>query len=98
VRIDGADLVQVFGPPDAALSKPPEAAQNYIYFHSGRIRFAKITMDDVDLELVDKDPSNNLDFSLEHYYQQLQAGYTKMTANYGLVTYIPDYSAIAKKP
>ena len=55
-------------------------------------------MDDVDLELVDKDPSNNLDFSLEHYYQQLQAGYTKMTANYGLVTYIPDYSAIAQKP
>ena len=98
VRLDGADLVQVFGPPDAALTKPPEAAQNYIYFHSGRIRFAKITMDDVDLELVDKDPSNNLDFSLEHYYQQLQAGYTKMTANYGLVTYIPDYSAIAKKP
>lgn len=98
VRIDGADLVQVFGPPDAPLTKPPEAAQNYIYFHGSRIRFAKLTMDDVDLELVDKDPSNDLDFSLEHYYQQLEAGYAKLTASQGLITYIPDYSAIAKKP
>jgi hypothetical protein len=98
VRIDGTDLVQVFGPPDAALTKPPEAAQNYIYFHGGRMKFGKLTMDDVDLELVDKDPSNDLDFSLEHYYQQLQAGYSKMTPGQGLVVYITDYSALAKKP
>lgn len=98
VRIDGDDLVQVFGPPDAPLTKPPEAAPNYIYFHGGRMKLARLTMDDADLELVDKDPSNDLDFSLEHYYQQLQAGYTKMTATQGLVTYIPDYSAIAEKP
>jgi hypothetical protein len=97
VRIEGDSLVQVFGPTDAALKPPPEAAKNYIYFRGGRMKFGKLTMDDVDLELVDKDPSNEFDFSLDHYYQQLQAGYSKMTPGQGLVVYVPDYSAVAKK-
>ncbi len=97
VRIDGDSMVQVFGPPDAALAQPPEAAKNYIYFHGGRMKFGKLTMDDVDLELVDKDPSNDFDFSLDHYYQQLQAGYSKMTPRQGLVAYVVDYSALESK-
>ena len=98
VRIDGDVMVQIFGPADAKLPQPPEAAKNFIYFHGGRMKFGKLTMQDVDLELVDKDPSNALDFSLEHYYQQLEAGYSKMTAGQGLVVYVVDYSALAKKP
>jgi len=98
VKIDGDEMVQVFGPPNAALKDPPTPAKNYIYFYGGRIKFGKLTMNDVDLELIDKDPSNPLDFSLQHYYEQLQAGYSKMTASQGLVTYIADYSAIAQKP
>ena len=98
VRIDGDDMVQVFGPPDATLKDPPVPAKNYIYFHGGRIIFGKLTMNDVDLELIDKDPSNPLDFSIVHYYAQLQAGSFKMTANQGLVAYVADYSAIAPKP
>lgn len=98
VRIDGDDMVQVFGSPDAALKDPPVPAKNYIYFHGGRIIFGKLTMNDVDLELIDKDPSNPLDFSIVHYYAQLQAGYFKMTASQGLVAYVADYSTIAPKP
>jgi len=97
VTIQGDSLVQVFGPPDAALTQPPEAAKNYIYFHGGRMKFGKLTMDDVDLELVDKDPSNDFDFSLDHYSQQLQAGYSKVTPRQGLVAYVVDYSTIAPK-
>ena len=97
VRIEGDSLVQVFGPPDAALMPPPEAAKNYIYFRGGRMKFGKLTMDDVDLELVDKDPSNDFDFSLDHYAQQLQAGYSKITPRQGLVAYVVDYSAIAPR-
>jgi hypothetical protein len=98
VHIEGDDLVQIFGPPDATLKQPPEAAKNYIYFHGGRMKFGKLTMEDVDLELVDKDPSNPLDFSLDHYYQQLEAGYSKLTPNQGLISYLVDYSALTKKP
>ena len=36
------------------------------------MKFGKLTMEDVDLELVDKDPSNAFDFSLDHYQQQLE--------------------------
>jgi hypothetical protein len=97
-RIEGDELVQTFGPADAVMKQPPEAAKNYIYFHGGRMRFGKLTMNDVDLELVDKDPSNDFDFSLDHYYQQLEAGYSKLTPSQGLVSYVVDYSALAKKP
>jgi hypothetical protein len=97
VRIEGNDLIQVFGTPGSAAPKPPDAAKNYIYFHGGRMKFGKLTMDDVDLELVDKDPSNDFDFSLDHYQLQLEAGYSKSQADLGLVVYMPDYSAVAKK-
>jgi len=96
VRIEGDSMVQVFGP-HASLTPPPEAAKNYIYFHGGRMKFGKLTMDDVDLELVDKDPSNDLDFSLDHYSQQLEAGYSKTTPRQGLVAYVVDYSALESK-
>jgi hypothetical protein len=97
VRIEGDALVQIFGPADATLKEPPEPAKNYIYFRGGRMRFGKLTMDDVDMELIDKDPSNDLDFSLDHYYQQLEAGYSKLTSAQGLVAYVVDYSAVIKK-
>jgi hypothetical protein len=97
VRIEGDALVQVFGPADATLKEPPEPAKNYIYFRGGRMRFGRLTMDDVDMELIDKDPSNDLDFSLDHYYQQLEAGYSKLTSTQGLVAYVVDYSAVIKK-
>lgn len=61
------------------------------------MKFGKLTMDDVDLELVDKDPSNPFDFSLDHYQQQLEAGYSKSLPNMGLVVYMPDYSAVTNK-
>jgi hypothetical protein len=96
VSIDGDGLVQVFGPPNATIPKPPTAAPNFIYFRGGRMKFGKLTMDDVDLQLVDKDPSNAFDFSLDHYAEQLDAGYSRSLPNLGLVVYMPDYSTVAK--
>jgi len=97
VRIEGDTLVQVFGPANSTLQQPPDAPKNYIYFRGGRMKFGKLTMDDVDLELVDKDPSNPFDFSLDHYQQQLEAGYSKSLPSMGLVVYMPDYSAVTNK-
>ncbi|MFY9938013.1 MAG: hypothetical protein WAK33_14130 [Silvibacterium sp.] len=97
VRIDGNEMVQVFGPANSPPPAAPDGAKNYIYFRGGRMKFGKLTMEDVDLELVDKDPSNAFDFSLDHYQQQLAAGYSKSLLSLGLVVYMPDYAAISKK-
>jgi len=97
VRIEGDEMVQVFGPAGSPPPAAPDGAKNHIYFRGGRMKFGKLTMDDVDLELVDKDPSNAFDFSLDHYQQQLNAGYSKSLPSLGLVVYMPDYAAIAKK-
>jgi hypothetical protein len=95
VRIEGDSLVQVFGPPDATVPAPPTLAKNFLYFKGGRMKFGKFTMENVDLELIDKDQSNNFDFSLDHYAQQLEAGYAKILPSLGLLVYVPDYATVA---
>jgi hypothetical protein len=98
VRIEGDGLVQIFGPANAAIPPPPTPAKNYVYFHGGRMKFGKLTMDDVDLQLVDKDASNSFDVSLDHYAEQLDAGYSKSLPSLGLLVFMPDYSTVAKSP
>src|SRR5262245_19552632 len=91
VRVEGQTLVQVFGngvpkPPD-----PPAAAKNHILFRGGEISFGKLTMNDADLEIVDDDPGDPLDFSVDGWNQQLVAGYAKITARHGLRAHVPDF-------
>jgi hypothetical protein len=97
VRIEGDCLVQVFGNPDAPLPPPRTPAPNYIYFHGGAMRFGKLTMADVDLELVDMEPKTPFDFDLTHYYEQLEQGYSKSLPGFGLLVYAPDYRTIRGK-
>ena len=59
------------------------------------MEFGKLTMNDVDLELVNEKRAPEFDFSLDHYYEQLENGYTKSLASRGLVVYMPGYAAIA---
>ena len=87
VRITGDRLVQNFGPADN-LTTPPTPAAAYIYFRGGTMRFGKLTMKDVDLELVDKDNSPQVSFSIASYYHQLEAGYSKALPNRGLLVYM----------
>jgi trans-aconitate methyltransferase len=51
-------------------------------------------MNDADLELIDSDPTDPFDFSIDHYKEQLVAGYSKMTPHGGLCVHMPDYSKI----
>ena len=64
VRIEGDGLVQIFGPANAIIPPPPFPAKSYIYFRGGRMKFGKLTMDDVDLQLVDEDPRTASTFRL----------------------------------
>lgn len=95
VRIDGDSLIQIFGPVDAKLSDPPVQVNEYVYFRGGRLQFGKLIMNDADLELVNEKPAPQFDFSLEHYYLQLQNGYNKLLPDRGIVSYMPGYATVA---
>ncbi|MFZ0432869.1 MAG: hypothetical protein WBF14_13650 [Candidatus Acidiferrales bacterium] len=71
-------------------------ARNYVLFKGGTVRFGKLTMTDADLELMDADPADPFDFAIDHYQDQLVAGYSKSTADGGLCVHMPDYDKIPR--
>jgi hypothetical protein len=95
IRLQGDYIVQIFGAPQ----KYPWArvpAQNYMAFSGNRLRFGKLTMDNTDLMLIDVDPKDALDFYLDHYQEQLAAGYTKITKDFGLRVFMVDYGKLKR--
>jgi hypothetical protein len=93
VRMEGDFIVQVFGGSDAKPAKNIRSG-NYMAYKNNRLRFNKLLMNDADLILIDMDPNDPLDFFLEHYKEQLSAGYTKTTLDSGLRVYIKDYNKL----
>jgi hypothetical protein len=93
VRIEGEKIIQVFGGSDA---KPVKNIRhgNYMAYKNNRLRFNKLVMNDADLILIDMDPSDPLDFYLEHYKEQVSAGYTKTTLDSGLRVFIKDFNKL----
>ena len=90
VRIADNRIVQTFGSGDA----PPAASgpsQNHISWRNGELAFGKLTMTETDLELVDADPADPFDFSIDHWDEQLAAGYSKTLPNRSLEAPMPDY-------
>jgi hypothetical protein len=67
---------------------------NYMAYRGARLRFGKLTMTSTDLTLIDMDPQDPLDFYLDHYWDQLAAGYSKITHTFGLHTYCRDYNKL----
>jgi hypothetical protein len=68
--------------------------QNFMAFRGGTLRFGDLTMSDADLGLVDSQPVDPFDFSLQHYKQQLVAGYAKLTPRGGLCVHVPDFGKL----
>ena len=96
VRIDRGMLVQTFGTGTAPPLSPPAVAKNYIYWRGGQLTFGKLTMTETDLELVDDDPKDPFDFSVDRWNDQLVAGYSKVTASRGLKAHMKDYNDLRK--
>lgn len=96
VQIVNGALVQTFGSGERRSLSPPAISRNYIYWRGGELQFGKLTMTETDLELIDNDPDDPFDFSVDHWNDQLVAGYSKNTPNHGLKTHIPDYSDLKK--
>jgi hypothetical protein len=95
-RVAGRDVVQVFGDGVRRRLTPRAVSRNYIYWRGGSLAFGKLTMTATDLELVDMDPSDPFDFSVEHWNDQLVAGYSKTTAARGLKAHMPDYNDLGR--
>ena len=97
VRIDNNRLVQTFGSGKAAPLASRALSPNHIYWRGGQLSFGKLTMTDTDLELVDADPKDPFDFSIDHWNAQLVAGTSKTLANRALRTSMPDYDDLRRR-
>lgn len=89
VRIVSPDLEEVFGNAPEDVDRV-EMWRNFLSLKGGVIDFGSLTMNNVDLIMIDisKDPWFDLD--LVNYQTQLTAGYTRMTAQSGLQIFMPD--------
>lgn len=92
VRVEPNAIVQVFGSGAPRPLTPPATAKNFIYWRGGQLTFGKLTMSETDLELVDEDPKDPFDFSVDRWNDQLSAGYSKVTPQHGLKAHMPDYN------
>jgi hypothetical protein len=97
VRIERGALIQVFGSGAPRPIAPAADARNHIYWRGGQLAFGKLTMTETDLELVDEDPRDPFDFSVDRWSEQLVAGYSKTTAARGLRAHMPDYNDLRLK-
>jgi hypothetical protein len=92
VRIVGQRMVQTFGGDAMRAIAPRTLSPNHIYWRGSQLSFGKLMMSDTDLELVDMDPKDPFDFSVDHWSAQLVAGYSKTLPDKGLIAFMPDYS------
>ena len=95
VRIQGNDIVQTFGQPQAE-NFAAHLSGNFIAYRDNELGFGKLTMHDTDMILVDMDPQDPFDFFLDHYKDQLVAGYSKTTNTFGLRVFMRDYNKLKR--
>jgi hypothetical protein len=95
IRLDGENIVQTFGKAPNKSDKQA-AAGNYMAYRENRLRFGKLTMNDADMILIDMDPRDPFDFFLDHYKEQLSAGYTKITPAFGLRVFMRDFDKLSR--
>jgi hypothetical protein len=95
IAIVGNAIVQTFGGSDKRPADRPQNA-NYMSYQGNQLRFGKLTMTDADIVLNDLDPNDPFDFYLDHYKEQLAAGYTKITTGFQLRAYLKDFDKLGK--
>jgi hypothetical protein len=96
VRIQGNEIIETFGRKQDS-NFNPVISGNYMAYRGNELRFGKLTMHDTDMVLLDMDPQDPFDFFLDHYVDQLVAGYSKTTPTFGLRVYMRDYNKL-KRP
>ena len=97
VQIAGEHIVQVFGNRQKA-DVVHQRSGNYMAYRGGQLRFGNLTISDADVVLIDMDPQDPFDFSLAHYKEQLVAGYTQTTPDFGLRVFMRDFNKVQNSP
>jgi len=92
IRNDGVMIILEYG--GGAPAKSPVQGNFMSYKGSGPLRFGKLTMEPTDLTLIDMNPGDPFDFSLDRYKDQLVAGYTKTTSSFGLRVFMRDVNKL----
>jgi hypothetical protein len=93
-HIEGNAIVLTFG--DKNRATKARQTGNYMSFRGNRLRFGKLTMTDVDMILIDMDPTDPLDFFLDRYKDQIAAGYSKISLNSALRIFVRDFNKLGK--
>jgi hypothetical protein len=92
VRVEGDELMQIFdaGLHLAPLELPKPEEKNVMYFRGGTLRMGKLLMLEADMEVIDTDTSDPFSFFIDHYNDELVAGYEYNRPNYGLTVFMRD--------
>jgi hypothetical protein len=93
IRVETNSIIQTFGGADAK-SGPKTQSGNYMAFQGNRLRVGKLTMDDTDIVLSEMNPAAPLDFFLDHYKDQLAAGYTKISPAFQVHAFIRNFDKL----
>ena len=88
--IVGDELVEVYGDP-RPFAPAPMPAEHYIYFRGGIMQFGRLTMQGVDLELLNKNADESFELSLRDLFRQSLPGYLKNMPDRGLVAYVQSF-------
>ncbi|HEY3169389.1 MAG TPA: hypothetical protein VGK08_00150, partial [Thermoanaerobaculia bacterium] len=91
VRLENDRVVEVFGAGKSVAEREERSAENFMRFRGGHLRFGKLTMHETDMTILDQDPKDPFEMFLDHYNEQLVAGYSKNTPAFGLRVYMPDF-------
>ncbi len=94
VWMENNAIVTIFG--QGAPSAATMEAASYMTFQGNRVRLGKLIMEDADLTVLNLDSGDAIDWSQDHYRDQLVAGYTKMTPSFGLRAYVKDYARLSR--
>jgi len=99
-RLEPGRMVLIFDSPGEKpapkLSPPDRSAPNFMYYEGGTLAFGRLTMKGTRLQIVDADPRDPFDFFLDHYNEQLVAGYDQNLPDGGLIVHMPDYGKLSK--
>lgn len=102
IKIENGEIALAFGDTEGKGGEPALTnhcgARNYLQFKGGTVRFGDLSMAPADLLLMDMQPADPFDFAIDHYKEQLVAGYSKITQEGGLCVHMPDFDKLTHRP
>jgi hypothetical protein len=89
-------IVTIFG--DEARPGSANDPVSYMSFQGNPVRLGKLTMENTDLTVLNLDADEPIDWSQDHYRDQLVAGYSKITPNFGLRAFARNFAKLPHRP